>query len=186
VEMCRPLLQLIDDRVFFAHLTAKEYLGLKYSSFSSIRDFFTRSLEAKSMSQLDREDSGPSQQVRSWNTKAPDSETLAGMRYPSVHWIDHFCEALGVPFGSGISPDALDLVGRFLRTTFSYWIEILSFFQCMGDAIRTMEILENLSMVSHWLELKKKKKKGTRLIDLETIIRPPTIQSHSSLISVCC
>lgn len=123
-EMCRSLLTIRGDTVFFVHQSAKDYLSKEWDTVfqHSIRktheSMFLRSVEA--MEQTLRQDiynlEDPGISIEDIQRPSPDP--LVSIQYSCAHWITHLLEAQ--PYS------AEDQVGGFLRIHFLHWFEALS------------------------------------------------------------
>lgn len=143
VGLCGSFLFLRDDKVYFVHQSAQDFLVGNTSSIfpSGLEEvhymIFSKSLNA--ISQTLRRDMyalrAPGSLISSIKTPCPDP--LATVRYSCVHWVEHLC-------ASG-RKDALQnhgLVHTFLKKKYLCWLEGLSLVAGMSDGVLAMRKLE--------------------------------------------
>jgi len=66
------------------------------------------------------------------DVRVPKQDPLAGIRYSCVHWARHFCDA--GPGNSSIETDNLEMIDRFIRRFFLYWLEAIV--SSLSDSLR--------------------------------------------------
>jgi archaellum biogenesis ATPase FlaH len=149
VGFCGSFLTLQEDTVYFVHQSAKDFLFAKahYEAFpDGVKDIHwtivSRSLAILSRT-LRRDMYGleaPGYPIE--NVKLSKVDPLAVSRYPCVYWIDHLCnskrESLGNSVGHKQFADVLD---KFLRKKYLYWLEGLSLCKSVGRGIVSIENL---------------------------------------------
>jgi hypothetical protein len=155
IGFCRSFLTLREDTVYFVHQSAKDFLFAKaYSeafpagSEAVHRTIFLRSLAILSRT-LHRDMyslEGPGYPIE--NVKLPEADPLAVSRYPCIYWIDHLCDLEPKSLASSVgSLQAADVVDKFLRKKYLYWLEGLSLCKSVGKGIALMEKLQLLVQV---------------------------------------
>ncbi|KAH8644022.1 Vegetative incompatibility protein [Alternaria alternata] len=155
IGFCRSFLTLREDTVYFVHQSAKDFLFAKaYSeafpagSQAVHRTIFLRSLAILSRT-LHRDMyslEAPGYPIE--NVKLPEADPLAVSRYPCIYWIDHLCDLEPKSLASSVgSLQAADVVDKFLRKKYLYWLEGLSLCKSVGKGIVSMEKLQLLVQV---------------------------------------
>ncbi|RYO39209.1 Vegetative incompatibility protein [Alternaria arborescens] len=152
IGFCRSFLTLREDTVYFVHQSAKDFLFAKaYSeafpagSEAVHRTIFLRSLAILSRT-LHRDMyslEAPGYPIE--NVKLPEADPLAVSRYPCIYWIDHLCDLEPKSLASSVgSLQAADVVDKFLRKKYLYWLEGLSLCKRVGKGIVSIEKLQLL------------------------------------------
>ncbi|RYN44069.1 Vegetative incompatibility protein [Alternaria arborescens] len=152
IGFCRSFLTLREDTVYFVHQSAKDFLFAKaYSeafpagSEAVHRTIFLRSLAILSRT-LHRDMyslEAPGYPIE--NVKLPEADPLAVSRYPCIYWIDHLCDLEPKSLASSVgSLQAADVVDKFLRKKYLYWLEGLSLCKSVGKGIVSIEKLQLL------------------------------------------
>jgi hypothetical protein len=155
IGFCGSFLTLREDTVYFVHQSAKDFLFTKaYSktfpagSEAVHQTIFSRSLAILSRT-LHRDMyslEGPGYPIE--NVKLPEADPLAVSRYPCIYWIDHLCDLEPKSLASSVgSLQAADVVDKFLRKKYLYWLEGLSLCKSVGRGVVSMEKLWSLVQV---------------------------------------
>jgi hypothetical protein len=157
ISLCGPFLTLREDTVYFVHQSAKDFIST--TAFDEVfpdgiqavhRVIFSRSLATLSRT-LHRDMynlEGPG--YPSDDVQPPNPDPLASSRYPCVHWIDHlFDSKLEFQANSASDRQVVDLVDKFLRKKYLYWLEGLSLCRSMAKGIVSMSKLCSLVQVWH-------------------------------------
>lgn len=137
--MCRSLLTIRYDTVFFVHQSAKDYLSNEWETVFHSRmqlthkSMFSRSVEA--MKQILQQDiyrlRHPGICIQ--NMQPPSPDPLFSIRYSCVYWITHFREAQPC--------SAENEVYDFLRVHFLHWFEALSLIRCASAGVYALRNL---------------------------------------------
>jgi hypothetical protein len=147
VAMCGSFLTFQDDRVYFIHQSAKDYLSGKASS-----TIFPSGTTAVHHAILLRLLQGMSKTLRRniyemqhpglpvGEIKAPNPDPLADMRYSCVFWVDHLCAAKEEPTDDGA-------VFSFLKDHFLHWLESLSLLGQLSDGVLSISKLLHVAQV---------------------------------------
>jgi hypothetical protein len=157
ISLCGSFLTLREDTVYFVHQSAKDFIST--TAFDEVfpdgiqavhRVIFSRSLATLSRT-LHRDMynlEGPG--YPSDDVKPPNPDPLASSRYPCVHWIDHlFDSKLEFQANSASDRQVVDLVDKFLRKKYLYWLEGLSLCRSITKGIVSMSKLCSLVQVWH-------------------------------------
>lgn len=142
-KMCRSLLTIRDDSIFFVHQSAKDYLSNEWHTVfkPSIRDMhklmFSRSVET--MEQILQENvyrlGHPGISIE--DIRPPNPDPLLSVQYSCVYWITHLREAQPC--------SAEGQVGRFLRIHFLHWFEALSLIRSASACVYALRDLVNMA-----------------------------------------
>jgi len=153
VTLCGSFLTVRESVVYLIHQSVKDYLSTRRSYiFPSGHSeahyaMFTRSVRALSGKILRRNMYGlPYLGVMINDVKVPEKDPLAVIRYSCVHWARHFCDA--GPGNSGFETDNLEMVNRFIRGFFLYWLEAVALLRSMSESIVSIRQLESFLKVS--------------------------------------
>lgn len=155
VGFCGSFLTLREDTVCFVHQSAKDFLFAKAydeafpdGSEAIHRTIFLRSLTIlsralhKDMYSLE----APGHPIE--NVKLPKPDPLAVSRYPCIYWIDHLRNSELSSLTNRVgNPQVLDVVDKFLRKKYLYWLEGLSLCKSVGRGVISMEKLWSLVQV---------------------------------------
>ncbi|KAH8586508.1 NACHT domain-containing protein, partial [Bisporella sp. PMI_857] len=155
VNKCGSFLTVREDRTYFIHQSAKEFLSAdKFIFPPGIEDvhytIFSRSLQV--MSRTLRRDvyglSAPGISVD--QVKPPDPDPLAAAGYSCLYWIDHL---LDYNTKESTSNDLKDSgsVDNFLRENYLYWLEALTLLKSLSTGVVIIRKLENRLQVSFFL-----------------------------------
>lgn len=142
-KMCRSLLTLRDDTIFFVHQSAKDYLTNEWNTIfqHSIRDthesMFSKSVEAMTRTLQQDIYSLGNTAISIETIRRPSSDPLASIQYSCVYWISHLVEAQPCP--------AKDKVDGFLSVHFLHWFEALSLMRSISACVHALRDLVNLS-----------------------------------------
>jgi hypothetical protein len=154
IGLCGSFLTIREDTIYFVHQSAKDYLlevasdqifpsGIEETQ----QEIFRRSLEA--MSKILQRNvyklhalGFPIKEVKERN-----EDPLAAVGYSCVYWVDHLCE-LGLNKRSKHNSSLQDVVDKFLRTKYIYWLEAMSFLKEIPKAVLSMRRLQQLVDVS--------------------------------------
>ncbi|CAN9191599.1 unnamed protein product [Alternaria alternata] len=148
VAMCGSFLTIRNEQVYLVHQSAKDYLSDKMratalpSQSEMHYGLFAQSLELLSSKlkhdMYDLVEPGFSiDEVRT-----PDPDPLATTRYSCVYWVDHLYEWKPKSLGSSVGGlQAADVVDKFLRKKYLYWLEGLSLCKSVGKGVVSMEKL---------------------------------------------
>lgn len=151
--VCSTFLAIRDDKIYFVHQTAKDYLLSEASSneiFPSGQqkihyEIFSRSLRVM-LRTLQRDIYGigtfgyPIDLVTS-----PDPDPLLASYYSCVYWIDHLCDS-GANHRTYLQVEVP--IENFLRTKFLYWLEALSLCRDISKGVMSILKLEALIQVT--------------------------------------
>jgi hypothetical protein len=149
IGFCGSFLTLREDTVYFVHQSAKDFLFAKAygeafpaGSEAVHRTIFSRSLAILSRT-LHRDMYSletPGYPIE--NVNLPEVDPLVVSRYPCIYWIDHLCDSEPKSLASSIgSLQAADVVDKFLRKKYPYWLEGLSLCKSVGKGVVLMEKL---------------------------------------------
>jgi hypothetical protein len=156
VGLCGSFLAIREDRVYFIHQSARDYIVANASAEvfpTGCKEvhlrILSRSLQA--MAKTLRRDiydlRDPGILIDQVSQVNPDP--LASIRYSCVYWIDHLCEM----YSSSHSEHELrdeGIVHTFLQKSFLYWLEALSIMRSMSNGVRAIGRLENVLLVSYY------------------------------------
>ncbi|KAK6389797.1 hypothetical protein LTR81_026987, partial [Elasticomyces elasticus] len=153
IELCGSFLTVREDRVYFVHESAREFLSQTVSSelypFGKERvhyDIFSRSLQHLSMTLKRDIYSLSAPDINIEDVTRPEVDPLAKSRYSTVYWIAHLRAwyfGLSDDPRSG-SSHCLHLIHDFLRSKCLYWLEALSLCRSMSAGVILMGKLEGL------------------------------------------
>jgi hypothetical protein len=134
VSLCGSFLTLQEDKVYFVHQSAKDFLFAKAldevfpdGTVDVHRVMFSKSLAILSTT-LHRD----MHNLRALgspveNIKPPNLDPLAASRYSCVYWIDHLYDSKPDYLANSVSDlQVLGEVDEFLRKKYLYWLEALS------------------------------------------------------------
>ncbi|KAH7393735.1 hypothetical protein BKA64DRAFT_724800 [Cadophora sp. MPI-SDFR-AT-0126] len=148
VNKCGSFLTVRDNRTYFIHQSAKDFLLEKAFDrvFPSgkadvIYTMFSKSLEIMSKT-LRRDIYGlraPGFPIEMVEPPVPDP--LAAAQYSCLYWVDHLLDCNR----GNITIDLMDggSVHRFLKTTYMFWLEALSLMKSLPDGVVMIQKLEN-------------------------------------------
>ena len=146
--MCGSFLTVRDGQVYLVHQSAKDYLSDKMqaavlpSQGEMHYNLFAQSLELLS-SRLKRDMYHlvePGYSIK--EVRVPDPDPLETARYSCVYWVDHLYESKPKSLGRSISSlQAADVVNKFLRKKYLYWLEGLSLCKSVGKGVLLIEKL---------------------------------------------
>ncbi|KAF5497212.1 Vegetative incompatibility protein HET-E-1 [Colletotrichum siamense] len=145
VGECGSFLTIQEDTVYFIHQSAKDFLiqqGKDRLSHLSSRDLHHQ-LFVRSLSILMGLKRNPynldSPGVLASDIVRPESDPLASLEYSCVYWIDH-CNELGD--ARALSDDKR--IEVFARKSFLHWLEALSIFQEVPEAVKGIQTLAKI------------------------------------------
>lgn len=152
VSLCRSFLTICEDRVYFVHQSAKDYLLEKQSNiiFPKSQAAFHVYIFAKSVKAMSRklkrhicELREPGFHIESLPRRSPDP--LATIAYSCVYWVDHLLD----PGKAQGRDDVQDrgLVDLFLQRKCLYWIESVSLLGSLYERILAIENLKQFLQV---------------------------------------
>jgi hypothetical protein len=155
IGFCGSFLTLREDTVYFVHQSAKDFLFVKaYSeAFTAGSEAVHQTIFSRSLAILSRtlhrdmyNLEAPGYPIE--NVKLPEADPLAVSRYPCIYWIDHLCDLEPKSLASSVgSLQAADVVDKFLRKKYLYWLEGLSLCKSVGRGVVSMEKLWSLVQV---------------------------------------
>lgn len=155
ISGCGSFLTVREDRVFFVHQSAKDYLLTEVSTEifpSGIVDahftIFVRSLKilVDTLQQDIYQVNDFGYSVDEVTT--PDPDPLAALQYSCIYWIDHACDWILSSSEDSIRSRAGDILDKFFRESYLYWLEALSICKSMSKAVNGLAKLESLLQVS--------------------------------------
>lgn len=143
IQMCGSFLTLNEDKVYFIHQSAKEFLSAEIFSVDAAQrhaDIFKRSITA--ISNLKQNiykltDFGP----RSKDAQPPKSDPLASMKYPCFYWANHLCDTWGASSKEEAQLIFYETLEPFLKTSLLRWIESLSLLGGLLEGLRSIRKL---------------------------------------------
>jgi len=146
------LLTVKENVVYLIHQSIKDYLSTRASYIflsgpSEVHHaMFTRSVRAFSSGVLRRNIYGlPYLGMTINDVKVPEQDPLAGVQYSYVYWARHFCDS--APGNRGFERNNLEMIDRFIRGFFLYWLEAVALLQNMSESIVSIRQLENILKV---------------------------------------
>ncbi|KAK5739252.1 hypothetical protein LTS12_025331, partial [Elasticomyces elasticus] len=150
IRFCGSILTIRNDTIYFVHQSAKDYLidTASHWLFPSGKEAAHRSVflaACRSMSgTLKRNVYGLDSVVQPVeHIDRPDPDPLAGLRYPCVHWVDHFIDTYNNENTStGLQDEGR--VSEFVKGKYLYWLEALSLCQSMSNGVLAMARLDHL------------------------------------------
>jgi hypothetical protein len=151
VNKCGSFLTVRENRTYFIHQSAKDFLlgkafdkvfpsgktEVNYTMFSRSREIMSRTLR-RDMYGLH----APGFSIDS--VKPPDPDPLSAARYSCVYWVDHLSD-----IETGY--DEIGLVHVFLKNHFLHWMEALSLLKSISNGILAISKLRNFLKVSIYL-----------------------------------
>lgn len=155
VGLCGSFLTLREDTVYFVHQSAKDFLFTKAyneafpdGSEAVHRTIFFRSLPI--LARTLRRDmfnlEAPGYPIE--NVKLFEVDPLAASRYPCIYWIDHLCDSKPNSLVHRVGhKQVAELIDKFLREKYLYWLEGLSLCKSVGKGVISMEKLWSLVQV---------------------------------------
>ena len=154
VNLCGSFLTVRESVVYLIHQSVKDYLSTRAANIilpsgpgEAHRAIFTRSVRALSGGILRRNIYGlPCLGVTINDVKAPKQDPLAVIRYSCVHWARHFCDT--GPGNSSFETDNLEMINRFIRSFFLYWLEAIALLRSISESIVSIRQLESFLKVS--------------------------------------
>jgi hypothetical protein len=155
VGFCGSFLTLREDIVYFVHQSAKDFLFLKAydETFPDGTEDIHRRIFLRSLAILTRtlhrdmyRLEAPDYPIE--NAKLPKTDPLAVSQYPCIYWIDHLCDSKRKSLANSVGHmQVTDLVDKFLRKNYLYWLEGLSLCKNVGKGIVSIERLWSLVQV---------------------------------------
>jgi hypothetical protein len=146
INMCGSFLTIREYYVYFIHQSAKDYLNKNTSALvfpaghSKIHyDMFSRSLDA--LSKTLQRDMYNLQDPGSAMKDVPDPDPLASIRYSSVFWVDHLCEADDQSLDERNKTFDDWAIFAFLKEHFLHWLESLSLICKLPDGVLSIRKL---------------------------------------------
>jgi hypothetical protein len=154
VNKCGSFLAIRENRAYFIHQTAKDFLLKKafnrlfpsgkaevnYTMFSRSQEVMSRTLRRDIYGLY-----APGLQTE--KVKPPLPDPLAAAQYSCLYWVDHLLDC-----DRGRTANDLEdggTVYQFFRTSYLYWLEALSLMKSLPDAIVVIMKLENWLQVSY-------------------------------------
>ncbi|OAG04338.1 uncharacterized protein CC84DRAFT_1196565 [Paraphaeosphaeria sporulosa] len=161
IGFCGSFLTLREDTVYFVHQSAKDFLFAKAynEAFSDgIEDvhwtIFSRSLAILSKTLYRDMYSLEAPGIAVENVKPPHPDPLAESRYPCVYWIDHLCDSKTKFLeNSGGDLQVTEVLDKFLRTKYLYWLEGLSLCKRIAKGVISITKLWSLVQVNRLSQL---------------------------------
>lgn len=143
VTMCGSFLTLNEDKVYFIHQSAKDFLSTEIHSTDAAQrhlDVFKRSVAA--ISKLPKNifgltDFGP----RPEDAQPPYPNPLASMRYSCFYWANHLCDTCGVSTKNEAQVIITEMLEPFLKSYFLRWMESLSLLDGLPEGLRSIRKL---------------------------------------------
>ncbi|UKZ66551.1 uncharacterized protein TrAtP1_007723 [Trichoderma atroviride] len=143
VTMCGSLLTLNEDKVYFIHQSAKDFVYTEIHSTDAAKrhlDVFKQSVAA--ISKLPKNiygltDFGP----RPKDAQPPDPNPLASMRYSCFYWANHLCDTCNASSEDETQLIINETFKPFLNNHVLRWIESLSLLDGLLEGIRSMRKL---------------------------------------------
>jgi hypothetical protein len=163
IGLCGSLLTVEEDTIYFVHQSAKDFLlntKFKQQIFPDgtgaiHQSIFSRSLEALSETlrkdMYDLKELGTSIE----DVQVPRKDPMAASRYPCLYWIDHLCDSEPeLETKSCGDVQSADLVEKFIREKYLYWLEALSLCKSVAKGIISMARLCPIFEVCHALGIR--------------------------------
>ena len=157
VGLCGSFLTLQEDTVYFVHQSAQDFLFAKASDHvfpdgtaAAHRTIFLRSLAVLSRTlHRDMYTLGalgtPIDDVQ-----VPEHDPLAASRYSCVYWIDHLYDSKPKSWICSVGDlKVTDVINKFMRRKYLYWLEGLSLCRSIGKGVVSMAKLCSLAQVRH-------------------------------------
>lgn len=143
VTMCGSFLTLNEDKVYFIHQSAKDFLSTEIHSTDAAQrhlDVFKRSVTA--ISKLSKNiysltDFGP----RPKDAQPPDPNPLASMRYSCFYWANHLCDTCSANTKDEAQVIINETLEPFLNNHLLRWIESLSLLDGLLEGLRSIQKL---------------------------------------------
>lgn len=153
LSSCGSFLSVQQGVIYFVHLSAQDYLLDKASSqilphgaAHQHQALFSRSL--KCLTETLRRDiynlTVPGISID--QITRPSQDPLRPVRYSAIYWVEHFYDSDHTERVTQNSHKH-NLVYKFLRHKFLYWLESLGLLQCVAEGVLAMQKLDNM-MVS--------------------------------------
>ncbi|KAK1241414.1 hypothetical protein MKX08_001388 [Trichoderma sp. CBMAI-0020] len=143
VTMCGSFLTLNQDKVYFIHQSAKDFLtaGIFFMNAAQRHaDIFKRSIAA--ISKLSKNiynltDFGP----RPEDAQPPNPNPLASMRYSCFYWANHLCDAYSMNNKDEAQAIISETLKPFLNSYVLRWIESLALLNGLLEGLRSIRKL---------------------------------------------
>jgi hypothetical protein len=141
VLMCGSFLTLNEEKVYFIHQSAKDFLATEIFSTDIAQrhaNIFKRSVAA--ISKLPKNiysltDFGP----RPEDAQLPSPDPLASMRYPCFYWANHLCDTCCADTEDEAQVIISETLEPFLNNHLLCWIESLSLLEGILEGLRPYE-----------------------------------------------
>jgi hypothetical protein len=154
VNKCGSFLTIRENRTYFIHQSAKEFLlgkafhrvfpsdkaEVNYTMFSKSREVISRTLRRDIYALYD-----PGCPIEKVEPLIPDP--LAAAQYSCLYWVDHLLDCDREDTTNDVKDGGS--VHQFLRTSYIYWLEALSLMKSLSDGIVMIIKLENWLQVSY-------------------------------------
>lgn len=143
VTMCGSFLTLNEDKVYFIHQSAKDFLSTEIHSGDAAQrhlELFKQSVTA--ISKLPKNiygltDFGP----RPEDAQPPDPNPLASMRYSCLYWANHLCETCAANTKDEAQVIINETLEPFLNHYILRWIESLCLLDGLLEGLRSIRKL---------------------------------------------
>lgn len=143
VTMCGSFLTLNQDKVYFIHQSAKNFLTTEILSMDVVQrhaNIFKRSIAA--ISKLPKNiysltDYGP----RPKDAQPPNPNPLASMRYSCFYWANHLCDTCSANTKDEAQAIISETLEPFLNNYLLRWIESLSLLGGLLEGLRSIRKL---------------------------------------------
>jgi hypothetical protein len=157
IGLCGSFLTLREDTVYFVHQSAQDFLFAKASDHvfpdgtaAAHRTIFSRSLAVLSRT-LHRDMYTLGALGTSIDdVQVPEHDPLAASRYSCVYWIDHLYDSKPKSWAYSVGDlKVTDVINKFMRRKYLYWLEGLSLCRSIGKGVISMAKLCSLAQVRH-------------------------------------
>jgi hypothetical protein len=147
IGLCGSFLTIRESTIYFVHQSAKDFLFAKAFStiFPSGREDIHYEISSRSLQVMSRTLQRDMYGLRTlgfpaMHVEQPDPDPLAALPYSCVYWIDHLCDCADrwIDLKDG------DVLDKFLREQYLFWLEALSLFKSMSEGVVSMARLEAL------------------------------------------
>jgi hypothetical protein len=154
INMCGSFLTIRENRVYFIHQSAKDFLLEK--AFDRVfpsgkakmnHTIFSRSVQvmARTLRRDIYELYAPGLPIE--KVEPPVSDPLAAVQYSCIYWINHLLDCDKEDTNNDLKDGGS--VHQFLRTSYIYWLEALSLVKSLLDGIVMIRKLESWLQVSY-------------------------------------
>lgn len=143
VTMCGSFLTVTEDKVYFIHQSAKDFLATEIHSTDAAQRhsiMFERSVAA--ISKLSKNIYGLADfGSRPEDAQPPDPNPLASMRYSCLYWANHLCDTCGASTQGEAQAIINEALEPFLKGHLLLWIESLSLLGGTLEGLRSIRKL---------------------------------------------